>query len=129
MANRGLHRKLSSMPRAYSAEFRARAIALVPASKPAKDIAFKLGIQAVTLPTWTRQGDTLTVPVLGFPSQEFGELRLARRRIRKLEQELRIVRTSAKLLHAEEPVAPIGSTRMPAAVRDAPGLRDVDADQ
>lgn len=47
----------------------------------------------------------------GVPSQESVELRLARRRIRELEQELTIVRTAAKFLNGEEPPVPKGSTR------------------
>lgn len=43
------------MPRPYPAEFRARAIALVRAGKPAKDVAFELGIHPVTLSKWMRR--------------------------------------------------------------------------
>lgn len=35
------------MPDPYPAEFRARAIALVRAGKPAKDVAFELGIYPI----------------------------------------------------------------------------------
>jgi transposase-like protein len=43
------------MPRAYPAEFRARAIALVRAGKEQKQIAVDLRIHPVTLPKWLRQ--------------------------------------------------------------------------
>lgn len=45
------------MPRPYLLEFRARAVALVRALKQAKQTAVELGINPVTLSTWTRQGD------------------------------------------------------------------------
>ncbi|MER7694598.1 transposase, partial [Streptomyces sp. NPDC097610] len=43
------------MPRAYPAEFRARAIALVRAGKEQKQTAVDLGIHPVTLSKWLRQ--------------------------------------------------------------------------
>lgn len=45
------------MPRAYPAEFRARAIALVRAGKPQKQTAHDLGIHPVTLSKWLKQDD------------------------------------------------------------------------
>nr|WP_229882309.1 transposase [Streptomyces alanosinicus] len=45
------------MPRAYPAEFRARAIALVRAGKEQKQTAVDLGIHPVTLSKWLRQDD------------------------------------------------------------------------
>lgn len=43
------------MPRAYRAEFRARAVALVRAGKEQKQIAVDLGIHPVTLSKWVKQ--------------------------------------------------------------------------
>lgn len=45
------------MPRAYPAEFCARAIALVRAGKQQKQTAVELGIHPVTLSKWLRQDD------------------------------------------------------------------------
>jgi transposase len=45
------------MPRAYPAEFRARAIALVRAGKQQKQTAEELGIHPVTLSKWIKQDD------------------------------------------------------------------------
>lgn len=53
----GLHERLPDMPRAYPAEFRARAIALVLAGKEQKQTAVDLGIHPVTLSKWLRQDD------------------------------------------------------------------------
>lgn len=65
----------------------------------------------MTLSKWMRQAAIDSGERPGVPSQESVELRLARRRIRELEQELTVVRTAAKFLNGEEPPAPKGSTR------------------
>lgn len=86
------------MPRAYPAEFRARAIALVRAGKEQKQTAVDLGIHPVTLSKWLRQDDVDNGRRPGRVSEESAELRAARRRIRELETELEIVRKAAKFL-------------------------------
>ncbi|CAM5449840.1 hypothetical protein SGRIM119S_01626 [Streptomyces griseorubiginosus] len=45
------------MPRPHPPEFRARAIALVPAGKQANQTAVELGIHPVTLSKWLLQDD------------------------------------------------------------------------
>ncbi len=69
------------MPRAYPAEFRARAVALVRAGKEQKQTATELGIHPVTLSNWVKldridRGETPEVS-----TTESVELRAARRRI------------------------------------------------
>src|SRR5690625_3336899 len=98
------------MPRPYPAEFRARAIALVRAGNPQKQIADDLGIHPVTLSKWLKQDDIDRGVRPGVPSSESAELRAARRRIRELETELTIVRQAAQFLGEEMP-RPKGSTR------------------
>ncbi len=98
------------MPRPYPAEFRARAVALVRAGKPAKQTAVELGIHPVTLSKWLRQDDIDHGLRPGKSSAESAELRAARRRIRELESELAIVRQAAKFLGEDKP-RPKGSTR------------------
>jgi transposase-like protein len=80
------------MPRAYPAEFRARAVALVRAGKEQKQTAVDLGIHLVTLSKWLRQDDIDNERRPGRVSEESAELRAARRRIRELQTELEIVR-------------------------------------
>jgi transposase len=98
------------MPRPYPPEFRARAIALVRSGKQAKQTAEQLGIHPVTLSNWLRQDDVDQGRRPGKTAGESAELRYARRRIRELEEELAIIRQTAKFLGEDRP-RPKGSTR------------------
>lgn len=98
------------MPRAYPAEFRARAVALVRAGKEQRQTAADLGIHPVTLAKWVRQDRIDRGEIAGTSGGESAELRAARRRIRELETELVIVRQAAKFLGEDRP-RPKGSTR------------------
>ncbi len=98
------------MPRAYPAEFRARAVALVRAGKEQKQTATDLGIHPVTLSKWVKQDRIDRGEVPGISSNESVELRASRRRIGELETELLIVRQAAKFLGEDRP-RPKGSTR------------------
>lgn len=91
------------MPRPYPPEFRACAVALVRAGEQAKQTTVELCIHAVTLSNWIRQDDIDHVRTPSVPSSESAELRAAKRRIRKLETELLIVRQAAKFLDEERP--------------------------
>ena len=98
------------MPRAYPAEFRARAVALVRAGKEQKQTATELGIHPVTLSKWVKQDRIDRGEIAGLSTRESAELRAARRRIRELETELLIVRQAAKFLGEDRP-GPKGSSR------------------
>lgn len=98
------------MPRAYPAEFRARAVALVRAGKEQRQTAADLGIHPVTLAKWVKQDRIDRGETPGTSTSESAELRAARRRIRELETELVIVRQAAKFLGEDRP-RPKGSTR------------------
>lgn len=98
------------MPRAYPAEFRARAVALVRAGKEQKQTAVDLGIHPVTLSKWVKQDRIDRGEIAGTASSESAELRAARQRIRELETELLIVRQAATFLETDRP-RPKGSTR------------------
>lgn len=98
------------MPRAYPAEFRARAVALVRAGKEQRQTAADLGIHPVTLAKWVKQDRIDRGEISGTSTSESAELRAARRRIRELETELVIVRQAAKFLGEDRP-RPKGSTR------------------
>ncbi|KOV56983.1 transposase [Streptomyces sp. MMG1121] len=97
------------MPRAYPAEFRARAIALVRAGREQKQTSVDLGIHPVTSSKWLRQDDIDNGQRPGRVSEESAELRTARRRIRELETELEIVRKADRFL-GQDKRAPKGST-------------------
>jgi transposase len=106
-----LFERLNTVPRAYPAEFRTRAIALVRAGKEQKQTAEELGIHPVTLSKWIRQDDIDRGLRPGVPTRESAELRAAKRRIRELETELAIIRQAAKFLDEEQRPRPKGSTR------------------
>jgi transposase len=98
------------MPRAYPAEFRQRAIALVRAGQSVTKTAADLGITDTCLYGWVRQDRIDRGEVPGVTSAESRELRKARRRIRELETEVEILRRANAML-GDEARRPKGSTR------------------
>ncbi|MGW6403594.1 transposase [Streptomyces sp. NPDC055134] len=98
------------MPRAYPAEFRARAIARARAGKHQKQTAEERGIHPVTLAKWMRRADIDDGVRPGTSGQENADLREAWRRIKLLEQENEVLRRAAACLpQANLPAK--GSTR------------------
>jgi transposase-like protein len=98
------------MPRAYPAEFRQRAIALVRAGQTVTKTATDLGITDTCLYGWVRQDRIDRGELPGVTTAESRELRKACRRIRKLETEIEILRRANALL-GDEARHPKGSTR------------------
>jgi transposase len=98
------------MPRAYPAEFRQRAIALVRAGQPVTKTAADLGITDTCLYGWVRQDRIDRGEIPGVTTAESRELRKARRRIRELEAEVEILRRANAML-GDEGRRPKGSTR------------------
>lgn len=95
--------RLTTVPRAYPAEFRAGAVALVRAGKQQRQTAEELGIHPITLSKWVRQARVEHGELPGRTTAESVELRAARRRIRDLETELAIIRHAAKFLGEDRP--------------------------
>jgi transposase len=85
------------MPKAYPAEFRARAVALVRAGKSVRAVATELGISESGLYRWVNQDEVDRGERAGLSSREHAELVAAKRRIRQLEAELAIVREASTL--------------------------------
>jgi transposase len=98
------------MPRAYPAEFRHRAIALVRAGQTVTKTAADLGITDTCLYGWVRQDRIDRGELRGVTTAESRELRRARRRIRELETEVEILRRANAML-GDEARRPKGSTR------------------
>lgn len=98
------------MPKPYPPEFRARAVALVRAGRPASAVAGDLSISASCLQNWLRQDRIDRGEIEGVPRTESADLRRARARIRELEREVEILRVASNLLGQEAP-HPKGSTR------------------
>lgn len=98
------------MPKAYPAEFRARAVALVRAGRPISRVATELGISEGGLHNWVRQDRVDRGEITGVTTSESVELRQARKRIRELEMQVTILTKASEFL-AEERPHPKGFTR------------------
>ena len=98
------------MPRAYPAEFRRRAIALVEAGQSVAKTAADLGFTEATLYHWIKQDRIDRGHIPGRTTTESKELRRARKRIRELEAEVEIVRRANELLGSDAK-RPKGFTR------------------
>ena len=98
------------MPRPFPAEFRLRAVALVRAGKPITTAAVQLGVSAAALHSWVRQDQIDRGERPGISTPETAELARAKKRIRRLETEVEILKIAAKLLGEDRP-GPKGFTR------------------
>jgi transposase len=94
------------MPKAYPSEFRARAVALVRAGKPARE----LGISESCLHNWLKQDRVDRGEQAGLSRQEHADLVAAKQRIRQLETELEILR-EASTIYEELKGDPKGRSR------------------
>ena len=97
------------MPKRYPAEFRRRALELVRAGRPVKDVARLLEVSEQTLYTWRRQDQIDRGELAGITTPQQAELAAARRRIQELETELVIHRRAAEIL--KEVVPPKAGSR------------------
>ena len=99
------------MPKHYPAELRRRTCERMLAGEAVKDLTAELGIAGVTLYKWRRQAliDAGIRP--GTKSYEADPLAAARRRIKELEAELKMVKL-ASALYEEGAGDPKGSSRL-----------------
>src|SRR3954449_5532786 len=86
------------MPKRYPVEFRRRALELVRAGRPVREVARLLEVSDQTLYTWRRQDAIDRGELPGLSSFEREELTAAKRRIAELETELAVHRRAAELL-------------------------------
>ena len=93
----------------YPAEFRRRALELVAAGKPVREVARLLEVSDQSIYSWRRQEQIDSGELPGLTSPEREELGEARRRIRELETELAVHRRAAELF--KEEVRPKGGSR------------------
>ena len=100
------------MPFHYSSEFRHTAIERMLAGERVKDLAAEIGVSDATLYKWRRQALIDTGQSPGLKSYEADRLAQARRRIKDLEDELKLVKTAARLFDEMEAINPKGSTRL-----------------
>ena len=93
----------------YLEPFRRKVLDLIAEGKPVRHVAEDLGISQQTIYNWRRQHLIDTGERPGFTSAENAELASAKRRIRELEEEVRILIRARELL--QEVPDPKGCTR------------------
>ena len=99
------------MPMHYPAELRRRTCERMLAGEAVKDLTAELGIAGVTLYKWRRQALVDAGIRPGTKSYEADPLATARRRIKELEDELKVVKL-ASALYEEGAADPKGSSRL-----------------
>ena len=99
------------MPRHYPAALRREACERMLAGDPVKEVAHSLGVSVQTLYKWRRQALIDAGRRPGVKSYEADPLQQARRRIKELEAELKIVK-DASAIFEEGAVDPKGSSRL-----------------
>jgi transposase-like protein len=99
------------MPRQYPLELRRRTCERMLDGEAVKDLVAELGIAEVTLYKWGRQARIDAGESPGLKSYEADPLLAARRRIKELEAELKIVKLASALFE-EGDVDPKGSSRL-----------------
>ncbi len=100
------------MPRHYPAELRRRTCERMLAGEAVKDLVAELGISEHTLYRWRDQARIDAGQRPGAKSYEADPLAAARRRIKELEAELKLVKAASELFAEGERVSPKGSTRL-----------------
>jgi transposase-like protein len=96
----------------YSSEFRHQVCERMLAGEPVKDLAAELSVSDATLYKWRRQALIDAGRRAGTKSFEVDPLAQARRRIKDLEAELKLVKAAGDLFNEEEEASPKGSTRL-----------------
>ncbi len=99
------------MPRHHPAGVRRQTCERMLSGEAVKDLAAELGISARTLYKWRRQALIDAGRRPGTKSFEADPLAQARRRIKELEAELKLVKTASALFE-EGTLDPKGSTRL-----------------
>ena len=99
------------MPRHHPAELRRSACEQLLTGTPIKELSEELGVSPRTLYKWRRQALIDAGRRPGAKSYEADPLEQARRRIKELEAELKVVK-AASALFEEGAVDPKGSSRL-----------------
>lgn len=100
------------MPRHYPAELRRQTCERMLAGEAVKDLVAELGISEHTLYRWRRQALIDAGRRPGAKSYETDPLVVARRRIKELEAELKLVKAASALFEEGAEVSPKGSSRL-----------------
>src|SRR5437870_10689236 len=100
------------MPRHYPADLRRQTCERLLAGETVKDLVAELGISEHTLYRWRRQALIDAGRRPGTKSYDADPLVAARRRIKELEAELKMVKAASQLFAEGDEVSPKGSTRL-----------------
>ena|SRR5579872_4170038 len=100
------------MPFQYSVEFRRKVCERMLAGESVTGLATELGVGSGTLYRWRRQALIDVGRLRGPKSFEADPLAQARRRIKDLEAELKLVRAASALFDEEAPPSPKGGSRL-----------------
>jgi transposase-like protein len=100
------------MPRHYPAELRRQTCERLLAGEAVKDLAVEVGVSEHTLYRWRRQALIDVGQRAGTKSFEADPLLAARRRVKELEAELKLVKAASALFEEGEEVSPKGSSRL-----------------
>jgi putative transposase len=100
------------MPFRYSGEFRRQACERMLAGESVQELAAELSVCNATLYRWRRQALIDAGQAPGVKSYEADRLAQARRRIKDLEAELKLVKAASALFEEGETISPKGSTRL-----------------
>jgi transposase-like protein len=99
------------MPKHYPADLRRQACERMLAGEAVKDLVVELGVAQVTLYKWRRQALIDAGQRPGLKSYEADPLAAARRRVKELEAELKLVKLASALFE-EGAADPKGSSRL-----------------
>jgi transposase-like protein len=100
------------MPRHYPAELRRLTCERMLAGESVKDLVVELGICSHTLYRWRRQALIDAGQRPGTKSYDADPLVAARRRVKELEAELKLVKAASALFEEGDKVSPKGSSRL-----------------
>jgi len=100
------------MPFRYSSDFRRQACERLLAGESVSELAAELRVGGGTLYRWRRQALIDAGQSAGVKSYEADRLAQARRRIKDLEAELKLVKAASALFEEGQTISPKGSTRL-----------------
>ena len=100
------------MPRHYPAELRRQSCERLLGGEKVTDLAAEIGVPEHTLYRWRRQALIDAGQRPGTKSYEADPLVSARRRVKELEAELKLVKAASELFAEGDTVSPKGSSRL-----------------
>ena len=100
------------MPFRYSSDFRHQVCERMLAGESVKELSAELSVDMSTLYKWRRQALIDAGRRAGAKSFEVDPLAQARRRIKDLEAELKLVKAASAIFNEQEEISPKGSTRL-----------------